>query len=225
MTATPPMTTPPPGGRSRRLIPSGRATVGAALVVVAAAGVLSTHRAATAAPDERVVVATRSVPSGTVLTADDLGTVAMDLPEGMAAVTADRAEELIGTTSRHDLREMDLVRRSDVARADSDPAAGSTIVPVEVPRTRALVDSVHRGSRVEVLATDPDGTGTRVLATDVLVVGVDDSGSDDGIGVSDRVGYRLAVLDADTAAAVVDASVRSELTIVMSTGRGGPTDG
>ncbi len=225
MTATPPMTTPPPGGRSRRLIPSGRATVGAALVVVAAAGVLSTHRAATAAPAERVVVATRSVPSGTVLTADDLGTVAMDLPDGMAAVTADRAEDLIGTTSRHDLREMDLVRRSDVARADSDPAEGSTIVPVEVPRTRALVDSVHSGSRVEVLATDPDGTGTRVLATDVLVVGVDDGGSDDGIGVSDRVGYRLAVLDADTAAAVVDASVRSELTIVMSTGRGGPTDG
>ena len=97
--------------------------------------------------------------------------------------------------------------------------------PLPILKTKKILREVPLGGTLEVLATDPDGTGTRVLATDVLVVGVDDGGSDDGIGVSDRVGYRLAVLDVETAASVVDAAVRSELTIVMSTGRGGPTDG
>lgn len=207
------------GGRTRDLLPGGRALIGSILVVASAAGVLATHRAATAPPDERFVVATRPVSAGSILSADDLGTVALALPSGMEAVPAEHADDLIGSPARHDLREMDLVRRDDVGPSDSGPEAGSTIVPVEVPRARALLDSVHAGSRVDLLSTDPDGSGTAVLAAGVLVVGVDDRGSD-GIGASDRVGYRLAVPGADTASAVVDASVRSELTIVLSANAG-----
>ena len=68
-------------------------------------------------------------------------------------------------------------------------------------------------TRVDLLATDPDGAGTSVLATDVLVVAVDEG--DVGLGATDGTAVRLALTDADAAAAVVDASVRSQLTLVL----------
>jgi Flp pilus assembly protein CpaB len=206
-----------------RGLPSGRAVVGSALVVIAAAGVLSAHRAAATPPTTRVVVVTRDVPAGAVLEAADLGTVAVDLPAGTGAVSGDDAQEVIGSVARHDLREMDLLRPSDTGRPGSDPAPGSVVVPVEIERARALADRVHPGARVDVLATDPDGTGTQVLASDVLVVAVDDA--DDSLGARGGVGFRLALADAGTATAVVDAAVRSQLTLVLPTGPADPGAG
>ncbi|UDY35798.1 SAF domain-containing protein [Dermatobacter hominis] len=190
-------------------------------MVVAAAGVLAAHRAAAAPPTTRVVVVTRDVPAGTVLDAADLGTVAVDLPAGATSVAGDDAQDVVGAVARHDLHEMDLLRPSDTGRAEDEPAPGSVVVPVEVERSRALTGTVRTGSRVDVLATDPDGAGTRVLATDVLVVAVDDE--DDGLGAGDGVRFRLALADATAATSVVDASVRSQLTLVLPDQR--PTDG
>jgi len=201
----------------RHALPSGRALIGSALVVVAAAGVLSAHRSATAPTGEQVVVVTRAVPAGTVLTAEDLGAVSADLPSGTASIAAAHASEVIGTRAVHDLHDMDVLRPGDVAAANADLATGSVIVPVEVDRARALRGTVHAGSRVDVLATDPDGAGTAVLASDVLVVDVD-AGDDEGIGTSDGIGFRLALPNAAVATAVVDASVRSQLTIVLPSG-------
>ncbi len=202
----------------RRLtLPSGRALIGSALVVVAAAGVLSAHRSATAPTGERVVVVTRAVPAGTVLTADDLGAVTAELPSGTASIAASHARDVIGTRALHDLNDMDVLRPTDVAEANADLATGSVIVPVEVDRARALRGTVHAGSRVDVLATDPDGAGTAVLASDVVVVDVD-TGNDDSIGASDGIGFRLALPSTAVATSVVDASVRSQLTIVVPSG-------
>lgn len=203
--------------RRRLTLPSGRALIGSALVVVAAAGVLSAHRSATAPTGERVVVVTRAVPAGTILTADDLGAVSADLPSGTASIAAAHAREVIGTRALHDLNDMDVLRPTDVAAANADLATGSVIVPIELDRARSLLGTVHAGSRVDVLATDPDGAGTAVLASDVLVVDID-AGDADGIGASDGIGFRLALPNASVATAVVDASVRSQLTIVLPSG-------
>lgn len=200
-------------GRQMKL-PSSRALVGSALVVVAAAGVLSAHRSATAPAGERVVVATRPIPAGTVITADDLGAVSVDMPSATTAIAAANADDVIGSRALHDLDDMDVLRPSDVADGTTDPAAGSVIVPVELDRARALKGTVHTGSRVNVLATDPDGAGTVVLATDVLVVDID-AGDADGIGATDGIGFRLGLPNTDVATAVVDASVRSQLTLVL----------
>lgn len=196
------------GGR----LPSGRAALGAALVVVAAAGVLAAHRSATRPPTTRYVVAARDVAAGTRLRAQDLGTLAMDLPRGVGAVPAGSARSLVGSVTARRLDALDLLRPADVA-ADDDADAGTVEVPVEVARSRSLGSSIHVGSRVDVLATDPDGSGTTVLAHAVRVVAVD--GGDEGIGVTGGSRFRLAVPDADTATAVVDASVRSQLTLVV----------
>jgi Flp pilus assembly protein CpaB len=203
-------------GRAERAIglPSGRAIVGSLLVVIAAAGVLAAHRSASAPPATRVVVVTRDVPAGTVLEAADLGTVAIDLPAGTTAVDADDADRVVGSVARQDLHEMDLLRPSDTGAAAATPEPGAVVVPVQVERTRALDGVVHAGNRVDVLATDPDGNGTRLLARDVLVVAVDGE-DDDGLGADEGVGFRLALADTDVAATVVDAAVRSQLTVVL----------
>ena len=123
---------------------------------------------------------------------------------------------MIGAVALHDLSEGDLLRPSDLGDGELIAPAGSMVVPVEVDRGRALTGSVHVGSSVDVLATDPDGSGTTVLASDVLVVDTDVP-PDDGLGASDSIGIRLALPSSDVATAVVDASVRSQLTLVTPT--------
>lgn len=185
-------------------------------MVVAAAGVLAAHRAAVAPTGDRVVVAIRDIDAGTVVTADDLGAAAIDLPTGVVAIPADDVDEVIGAVVRHDVAEGDLLRGSDLADADASAPSGSMVVPVEVDRGRALTGSIHTGSQVDVLATDPDGSGTAVLASGVTVVDVD-TVDDDGLGASDTLGVRLAIPTREVATAVVDASVRSQLTLVAPT--------
>ena len=65
-----------------------------------------------------------------------------------------------------------------------------------------------------MLATDPDSTGTRTVAGGALVTAVGDDGRD-GIGSSSTVLVRLGLPDRDVASAVVDASIRSELSLVL----------
>lgn len=204
-------------GARRPGLPSGRALIGSVLIVTAAAGVLVAHRAATSPPTTRFVVVTRDVPAGTEITADALGSVAIDLPSSLQAVAVADANDVIGAVARHDIAKMDLLRPGDLRDPATTPDAESVVVPVEIETARALAESVHPGSRVHVLATDPDGSGTVVLASDVLVVAVE-AGDRDGIGASGTASYRLALPDAEAATAVVDASVRKQLTLVVPEG-------
>lgn len=212
----------PDEGRRNVPLPGGRAMLGAVLVVLAGAGVLAAHRAATAPATHRWTVVTRDVPAGTVLTSDDLGTVAAEMPTGSPAVPASRARSLIGGLTVAPLAEMSLVRPGDVRDPADAAAAGSVEVPVEIERSRDLGDSIHQGSLVDVLSTDPELDGTVVLARAVKVLDVGRS-EGGGIGDGSTVRYRLALPDADSAVAVVDASVRSQLTLVVPTG--GRSDG
>jgi Flp pilus assembly protein CpaB len=221
--------TGPAGAPRRRVryhgaLPRPRALTGAALVVLAAAGVLVAHRTASEPPTTRYVVAARSIAAGHVLTGEDLGTMAAELPSGMAAVAASDATDLVGRVTRTSMSELDLVRPDDVLARGRFTVPGSVEVPVEVDAARALDGIVRSGSRVDVLSTDPDGQGTVALARDVLVVGVD-APSGDAIGDSSARRVRLAAPDATAASAIVDASVRSQLTLVLPTPVEGPGRG
>jgi Flp pilus assembly protein CpaB len=194
--------------------------VGALLVVAAAAGVLATHRSAGAAPSTRYVVAAREVPAGRRLTRDDLGTLAIDLPDGVPAIAADDARAVVGEVATAALHPLDVVRPAELVPADRYLAPGAVEVPVTVDAARSLDDALHVGARVDVLATDPDATGTEVLARGVPVVAVA-SAEEGGIGAGDDRRVRLAAPDADTATRIVDAGVRSQLTLVLPRSGGG----
>lgn len=203
-------------------LPSGRATVGAALIVIAASGVLVAHRVASRPPTTRYVVAARDIPAGAVLTTDDLGTLAATLPAGVPSVPAADAGRLVGRAARTALGELDLIRPADVVASSRFVPPGSVEVPVQIDPARALSGAIRAGSRVDVLVTDPESEGTVVLARNVPVVAVG-GGRSDGIGGVSGVRFRLAAPDADAATAIVDAAVRSQVTLVLPTT--GPGDG
>src|SRR5262249_55219180 len=145
-----------------------------------------------------------------------LGTLAADLPDGVPAFDAADATDLLGTVTRAPMAELDLVRPSDVVAADrrGPPRARPGPGPGGAPRP--LRGAGRAGQRVDVLATDPDGLGTVALATDVLVLDVE-SDDDADIGGTAGARYRLAAPDRATAVAIVDAAVRSQLTLVLPT--------
>lgn len=186
--------------------------MGSALVLAAVVGVLIAHDAATRPPRSRFVVARADVPAGRVLRAADLGTVALALPPGAPALPADIARTLVGRRTSVALRRLDLVRRSDLAARPGTEVASGVVVPVEVERGRVPARALRTGTRLDVLATDPDTSGTVAAATGAEVVGTD-AGPDSPTDGPVRV--RLRVPDASAAATLVDASVRATLTLVV----------
>lgn len=188
--------------------------LGGLLITVAAAGVLVAHRAAATPPNHRVVVATADLEVGQRLTSDDLGTVAVDLPNGVAAVPAADAEALIGRTVRTSVEELALLRPSDLYEAGRFDDLAAVEVAVDLSPASALLGSIRVGDLVDVLSTDPDATGTRRVATDARVTAVTDP-DEGGIGADGSVRIRLGVPDHETATAVVDAAIRSEVSLIL----------
>jgi hypothetical protein len=196
-------------------LPSGRAVLGAMLVATAAAAVLVAHRSASEPPTTRFVVLTREVGAGEAVTADDLGTIAAEVPTGVSVVAEEDAEDLVGRVARTTLRPMDLLRTTDLYDAGRFTAPGSTEVAVELGPAAALLDTVEVGDLVDVLSTDPDGEGTRTIARAARISAVQGGADDGGIGASGTVRVRLGVPDVATAEALVDAAVRTELTLAL----------
>lgn len=216
-------TNPPTGGAggrgtgsvhpdtARRHLPAPRAFAGAALVVAAAAGVLATHRGSDT-PSGRYTVALRPLAAGVVVQAADLGTVELDLPGDIPAVPASRARHLVGRVVARDLAGMELLRPTDTHDPDAAVPAGVEVVvgvdPVRMPGDLGV------GTEVDVLVTDPDGSGTTTAAPGARVLTGVDPGRTDAIGGSGQVPVRLVVPDDMTATAVADAAARGRITLV-----------
>lgn len=197
-------------------LPSGRATIGAVLIAIAAGGVFVAHRSASAPPQTRYLVATRSVDVGTVLSASDLGSIALDLPAEVGAIRESDAQRLVGRTVRSPLDELDLLRATDLAEPGRFSSPDAVEISVELSPARALSGALRVGDLVDVLATDPSGAGTTTIARGVAVV---DLGSNDadGIGRSSGSRVRLSLDGPEQAELVVDAAVRAELTLALPT--------
>lgn len=203
-----------PSHRRRHRLPSNRAVIGGLLVTLAAAGVVTAHRAASAPPTSRYLVLTRTVDAGSPVSESDLGTIALDLPDDLAATSDAALDEVVGRVAKHQLDEFDLVRPSDLHDEGRFVDPSVVEVNVELTPAGAMVGSLAPGSTVDVLSTDPSGSGTETVARGVRVTGLDseESGS---IGSGGSVMVRLAVPDAETAEQVVDSSIRSELTLIL----------
>ena len=206
-------------------LPTGRAVVGGLLVTLAAAGVLVAHRSASQPPTTRYVVATRAVAAGATVGTDDLGTIAIELPGEISAVPSSEASDLIGRVAATALEPLELVRPGDVLSAGRFTDPESVEVSLELPPARALEGIIRTGSRVDVLVTDPDGDSTSVLATGVRVTstGSDTEGGGGGIGDSGSIRVLLSVSDTAQATALVDASLRSDITLVLPRPNGDAT--
>lgn len=185
----------------------------AASVLVVLAGIAAVR------PDPQggqveVVVASRDLPPGTALTADDVSLQsrsARTVPDG----TTIDAETVLHSTLTGPVRRGEVL--TDVRLLGSrftEAAAGpdSRVVGIH-PADAALTDLVRPGDVIDVVSTAPDDTAgsagvPRVLASGGIVVLVSDKGNHD-----DRV--VLVALPATAAVAVAGATLTQSVTLTL----------
>lgn len=151
----------------RRAILARRRLLAALLAAVAVA---SGVQAATAPPPPTVTVLTaaRDLPAGTRLDGADL------VPAGFApgSVPAGRAADVVGRVLASPLRRGEPVTDVRLVGADltaADPSV--TAMPVRLPDA-AMVALLEVGDRIDLLATDPQGSGSQVVASGVPVLAI-----------------------------------------------------
>jgi hypothetical protein len=120
----------------RRSLPSGRAVVGGFLVALAALGAFVAARGTGNGPSHHYVVAAHDIVAGTKLTARDLRTSAVDLPDDMAARAFTDTAAVVGRVATTSLASGELVQASSVVGGDAADPRFQLSVPVE--RSRAL---------------------------------------------------------------------------------------
>lgn len=211
-----------------RLIVTHRRLIGAACAGLAVFIGLTALRPApetSAGPGERVVVAARDLPSGQVLTADDLQVrrfPARLAPAG-SATDPDRlvGERLAGPVRAGEaLTDRRLIDPLDLGGYAIDGPAAVTTVRIADP---GVLAAVRVGDRVDIIAPaldaggidagDAGRSGPRILAAGAVVVALPPA--DD----ADPAGGALTVATAREAApALAAAALEGDLTIVTAVG-------
>lgn len=163
-----------------------------------------------------VLVATRELPPGHILAADDLRIEPREstaLPEGaIREPGALRGATLTGAVAPGEiLTELRVIgpRLAAVAAHSSD----ARIVPIRLA-DNAVADILRAGDRVDVVAGEESGGGgrpARLLAADAAVILA--PGADGTRAKDDRI--VLVALDSRRATAVAAASLRTALTVVF----------
>lgn len=193
----------------RRAVLARRRLLAALLTAVAVAAGL---QAATAPPPAEVpvLVATRDLPSGTVLGADDLRTTGFapgSVPSGAVEVAA-------GRTLAAPLRVGEPVTDVRlVGPALTEGYPGLAAVPVRLPDA-GVADLLTVGDRVDLVATDPQGGSASIVASDAPVLALP---ADDGGAGTTGLGGRLVVLGVPPSGVplVAEASARTFLSVAF----------
>lgn len=196
--------------RLRRVVLARRRLLAALLAGVAvAAGV----QAATAPPEPAVGVLTaaRDLPAGAVISDDDLVTV--DFAPG--SVPSGAARDLVGRTLAAPVRRgepLTDVRLMGPALTGGDPEL--TAVPVRLPDAD-MVALLDVGDQIDLIGTDPQGSGAAVVATGVPVLALPSPTADTG-GSGQSGGLVVVGAAPAEVTTLADASVRLFLTYAYS---------
>jgi len=168
-------------------------------------------------PTEPLLVAARDLPAGTVLSADDLTT--RRVPVGVAPVAAVSRADVLGRTLAAPLtagEPVTVVRLMAPGLLDGYP--GLVAVPVRIPDPDSVA-LLQVGDRIDLLATDPGGGGTALVARQVPVLALPGGPNDSSaIVTGSAVSGSLVVIGttAELSEEVADAAVRGFLTVVWS---------
>jgi len=193
----------------RRAVLARRRLLAAVLAAVAvAAGV---HAAAAPPPPAvTVLTAAHDLPAGSVLEADDLVSAAFSpgsVPDGVA-------DDAVGRTLAAAVRRGEPVtdvRLVGPALTSGDPSR--TALPVRLPDA-GMVALLDVGDRIDLVATDPQGGGSHVVAAGVPVLAIPAA---DAEVVAGQPGALVVVgVEPTDATGLADASVRYFLTYVFS---------
>lgn len=138
-------------------------------------------------------MAARALPAGTVLEPHDLSTVALPpeaAPDDLLASPAGRV--LAGPVARGEVVTSVRVVGADLAR-EGLLGSGRVAVPVRLPDAGA-VDLLEPGDLLDLIASDPQGGTSEVVATGVPVVALPGEVAQAAPGPLGQPGGRLVVL-------------------------------
>ena len=111
-----------------------------------------------AAGDRQEVLAVRSdVAYGQALTADDLTTARVSVDPGVAVLSTQDADAVIGLVASTRLSP-GMLLTSDMVEPSGEPEAGRVLVPIAVPADRMPAGGLRADDRL--LAVDAEGPGT-----------------------------------------------------------------
>lgn len=191
-------------------LPSGRAVIGGLLMALAAIGTFLAYAGATADDSIDVLIATRDLRRGELLTADDVELVPVDLPGGVRGLfgAADAAvgRQMVAPVDAGEF----LLASATVTPTDGEETLE---VAVALPGTRAA-GRLRAGDRVDVFSTW-SGEVTELIAVDARVLEV--RGGESALGGGDTVVVRLAVADFAQVEALVHAQAAGDLTMIRAT--------
>lgn len=187
---------------------TSRAVLGGLLVLAAAALAYVAATSASAAPSDRWVVAAQAVAPGQALTEADLRLVPIDLPADVAGQAMGEPAEAIGAVATAPLEPGALVMRSTLRPEAGGPAE----VTIAVAEPVGLVERLHPGERVELVATlgtGPEASTTSVTEATIVAVQAPGGGLHDG-----RASLTVAVDDASAAVDAVHAAQAGTVSVV-----------
>ena len=195
--------------RTRRI--DLRVVVGLLLFIV---GILATSGLVRQAKERTpVLVATRPLDAGETLGPEDLRVAELGLGAGVATVSANELDTVIGRVLTAPL-EAGQVLAPGAAASGPSLTAGQVALSVAVAPAHAAGGNLRAGDRVMLLGTtEPDRPTARttVLLSEVVVIAV---GQEDGPGADPNLTVTLAV-STDDASAVVQAANSGVLDLVL----------
>lgn len=97
-----------------------------------------------------VLVVTRAVPAGAVVSAADLGTVSVATGPGVQLIPAGQERQVVGLVAATDLRPGSLLASSDLTTT-LPPASGQVLVPVAVKPSELPVSGLTAGDHLLVV--------------------------------------------------------------------------
>jgi Flp pilus assembly protein CpaB len=203
--------------QGRIVLPSNRAFVGALLLAVSGVATFSAWMSATDQQGEPYVVASRPLAPGAVVGADDVRTVALDLPREQAQHAFGRTDGVVGRQVLGPVSPGELVQTAQLAGVD---AATSPIeVSFVLPKDRALDGRLQPGEWVDVFASDDQQTKEVVPNAQVVAIDQDDPGSFST--TSGELVVTLGLPRADQRAGLIDAVRHGEVTLTRAAGQAG----
>lgn len=207
----------------RRLRP--RAIVGLLVAGVAFVATLSAWSAASTG--RPVLVASRDLAAGHVLTAEDLAisTVRLDDSLYRAALPASESSSLIGRPLTSPAYDGQILVRQQVADKPGIPS-GQVAMTVQVSTDRVAVGYVQRGDKVAIFATSKAGSGqsgSKVLVPEAALYDVSydrgaellASGSDEGNADHQPVASFTVLVSPEQAAQLAGAQWNSLLSVAL----------
>lgn len=136
----------------------------------------------TAVETRELLVAARAIPAGHVVEAVDLRAVSVGVADGVSAVRASDAQDVLGRPATVPVAAGSLIPQDLVSGAGVLPPPGSVVVSVAVP-PGVLPPQAGPGSPVRVLPVangrSPSGASTSIVGRgwDAVLLGVEPTGS------------------------------------------------